>query len=529
MVATPDSSSRLPEAAEKEPLPQGRWGSIWRWLEPLLLAVAPGALAGTQLAGLLFFLNPHWPFEAWTLFRAMAFYCSLLGAASAVLLLPFTWVRPHRARRLLPWTLVVVFALSGILHGAHASHFSYYLPAGINRRLIKAALWLSLAAVASFYTALLHSLRRQPYRIRSTAGLLLLSLLSVYAVLERRDAFDPTPQVSPRRSTVEAQRRPNLLFVGLASATLDVVLPLAEQGQLPFFAALLEEGAYGRLQTIEPTRAEPLWTSLASGKLPFRHGILGPQRYPAGFIRPELEFRLTPVGLLFRQWGIPGGQLPGPRQPERRALTLWEIAKMLGFETFLVGWPGALPSEDLASAPPMPDPSLSHTADVSTTVARQNTEASKADRHDDPRFETLPNELKRVATDGAAADIRRYSVARRELDRQRLAATDSADGAKIERPSDDRPSIALFLQLPGLEPVARRSFGGYSAVQFEGRQGEAFEQAATLLASYYSLVDGLLKELWSRRAGLRPSVARAMARAASGNHWSQQTGAPMLA
>ena len=141
----------------------------------MLCALAPGALAGTQLAGLLFFLNPHWPFELVPLLRAMALYATLLAGASAVLLLPFTWSDSSRARRLLPWTLVVVFALAGLMHGVQASHYSYFLPAGINRRLIKAALLLSVAAVLSFYTALVHTLRGRSYGLGSRFGFGLLA------------------------------------------------------------------------------------------------------------------------------------------------------------------------------------------------------------------------------------------------------------------------------------------------------------------------------------------------------------------
>ena len=42
--------------------------------EILLSGFLPGALAGTQLAGLLFFLNPHLPFEPGPVARAVALY-----------------------------------------------------------------------------------------------------------------------------------------------------------------------------------------------------------------------------------------------------------------------------------------------------------------------------------------------------------------------------------------------------------------------------------------------------------------------
>ena len=45
----------------------------------LLGAFLPGALAGTQVAGLLFFLNPQLPFDPLSILSGAAFYGSLLG------------------------------------------------------------------------------------------------------------------------------------------------------------------------------------------------------------------------------------------------------------------------------------------------------------------------------------------------------------------------------------------------------------------------------------------------------------------
>ena len=82
----------------------------------------------------------------------------------------------------------------------------------------------------------------------------------------------PTPITQldrePLPAAVEIQPQLNLVVVGLSGATLDVVLPLAEQGQLPFFLKLIEEGAYGRLSSFSPTVPEALWTALATGRSP---------------------------------------------------------------------------------------------------------------------------------------------------------------------------------------------------------------------------------------------------------------------
>ena len=57
--------------------------------------------------------------------------------------------------------LTVALAGSALLDWTHASYYAYYLPPGINERLIKTALWLSLGALISFYTALLHALHHR--------------------------------------------------------------------------------------------------------------------------------------------------------------------------------------------------------------------------------------------------------------------------------------------------------------------------------------------------------------------------------
>jgi uncharacterized membrane protein len=421
-------------------------------------ALVPGAVAGVLLAGLLFFLNPHWPFEPRPVASATVVYGSLLAAFAALLVLPFTWAWPPRARRALPWSLFAVFLASGVLFWVHASTFSFYLPAGINRRLIKAALLLSLAAVVTFYTALLHSLRRRRYARRSAALLLAVTALSIYGVLERREAFRPPVEATPRPSSVAPIVRPNLLVVGLSSGSLDVVLPLAEQGLLPFFGALLREGAYGRLTTIEPTRRLPLWTSLATGKYPYQHGVVGAYRYGAPFVSPGGEFHITPLGLGFEHWGLPRGALPTPL--ESLSLPVWAICERLGIPTVVLGWPG------VADAP-SPAPAAG--------VVRGSVAAS------DPRFEAI-HAFGTDLLDAADEDAARAEQAHRELDRD---------------PLDGRPR-ALFVALEGLEDVSLRTFGAYADVHLEGRQQQRAVAASAALEGYYAYVDELLAGLWER-------------------------------
>jgi hypothetical protein len=306
-------------------------------------------LAGTHLAGLVFFLNPELPFDAATVARAILLYGGLLGGASLLALLPWlAGLGGRRAVRTLPWSLTCALCGAALLDWAHASYFAYLLPPGINARLIKTALWLSLGGVIAFYTALLHGLQRRRYGARSRMGLAAVCLLSVFAMLERREAYEAPLGPLPRPTAVEPRDQAGLLLVGVDAATLDAVLPLTSQGKLPFFATVLAEGAYGRLESITPTRSAALWTTVATGKLPYKHGVLGAEVHPAGFLSPGAELALLPKWIGFRRWGTLGGGARPPEPGARRASTLWEILSRLGVRTRVTAWPAAgdsLPAE----------------------------------------------------------------------------------------------------------------------------------------------------------------------------------------
>lgn len=443
------------------------------WLAVLGGGFAPGALTGVHLAGLIFFLNPGLPFTPGPVLRGIAIYGALAGLVSLLLHLPFTWGRPRRARQILPWALTVALALSALLDWTHASYYAWFLPPGINERLIKTALWLTLGALISFYTALLHSLQRRPYGLRSRLAYVALAVLSIYAMVDRREAFRPPRTPSPRPAAVEAGQRPKLWVVGIDSATLDAILPLAGQGKLPFFSTLLQGGAYGRLETLSPTRRDAVWTALATGKYPFKHGVMGRRAYPAGFLAPGAELSLLPTGISFRRWGTLRGK-PLPPRPSRQVLTLWEVLPRLGVPAGVVGWPEMTPKsgENVFALP-----------DRSFNGARGSKEI-------DPKLLSRlgPNVFRdtpRWLADALATDLRRES----------LTLSLSAQNPQTQ---------AVFVLLPGLREVSRRTFGGYSAVQFEGEhRGGTARTAADRLTAYYTILDTLLAEIWASEEGPR--------------------------
>ncbi|MDH3745610.1 MAG: alkaline phosphatase family protein [Acidobacteriota bacterium] len=456
---------------------------VLRLFRDLAYNAVPGVLAGAQAAGLLFFLNPKLPFGPLSFFRASTALAALLGLVSAAVLSLFTWRWPGRAQRLLPWTLTLVLAAAAVSDWTHASYFAFLVPKGINVRLIKAAIWLTVAALIAFYTALLHSFPKRRYGRGSVLALVLVSVASVSVLLERRDAFRPSVRPEPLASMVVIDPGPGLMVVGLQGATLDAILPLAQQGQLPFFAELIDQGTHARLSSFSPPSASALWTSVATGKPPYRHGILGDYVSSAAFLGGA-DLRILPAGPFFPRGIVPGLSFRPFDARLRDSLALWEVDAVLGRLAGVVGWPATHPTKqplafafsdryfrgDFSVAAALP-PELAERG-VLFQVGYGELDASITTAFG----EEVPLAVLRMLAD----DVWRESLALFLLDqRQDLSS--------------------IFLLLPGLSEVSRLYFGGYAAFQFDGVQAAGTKRSAQIITAYYRHLDSYLAELWARQ------------------------------
>ncbi len=445
----------------------------------------PGAILGLLFAQLLFFLNPHLPFNPRTIGRALVAYGGTGGLASLLILAVASGGRRRRALRLLPWALAAALALAAVLGWVLPSYFAYYLPPGINERLIKAALWISASAVFCFYTALLHAIYRRRYGVKSRLGLALCALVPVLAMAERRGAFEPAHEPPYRPTILELGERPRLLMVGLDAATLDAVLPLAEQGLLPFFARLLEGGSHAHLASLSPTRSGALWTTLATGKQPYKHGVVASRVFPQPALGEGVELKLVPPLPPFYDWARLGVSGRPADAGERRVLALWEVLSRLGLRTALVSWPVSSPlSAELG-------------AGVSDRFFSKDRLAAPL-RLEDARPLELGGRARALATRGVTAPSHEPAIDPRFA--AELEAAFAGDLMRLEiagwLAAEEPVESAIFLVLPGLRTASARTFGGYSAVAFEGLQRAPYLEAARSLEVYYARLDAALEKLW---------------------------------
>ncbi len=69
--------------------------------------------------------------------------------------------------------------------------------------------------------------------------------------------------------------RPKIIVIGLDGATWDLIKPWADEGKLPTFKYLMENGAWGVLESTIPPLSPSAWVSIYTGCKPSKHGIFG--------------------------------------------------------------------------------------------------------------------------------------------------------------------------------------------------------------------------------------------------------------
>jgi Tfp pilus assembly protein PilF len=113
-----------------------------------------------------------------------------------------------------------------------------------------------------------------------------------------------------------------VLIIGVDGADWVILDKLLAGGELPNFNRLIQEGSHGLLRSLEPILSPLIWTSVATGKTPDKHGIL--------------DFVVRDPST--------GNQVP-VASSMRRVAALWNMVSAWDRSTAFVGWWATWPAE----------------------------------------------------------------------------------------------------------------------------------------------------------------------------------------
>ncbi len=113
-----------------------------------------------------------------------------------------------------------------------------------------------------------------------------------------------------------------VLLIGWDAADWKVITPLLDAGKMPHLEKFVSQGVMGNLATLSPVLSPMVWTSIATGKRAYKHGI-------HGFTEPDPQGRgVRPVTNL-----------------GRKTKAVWNILNQTGKRSIVVGWWPSHPAE----------------------------------------------------------------------------------------------------------------------------------------------------------------------------------------
>lgn len=115
-----------------------------------------------------------------------------------------------------------------------------------------------------------------------------------------------------------------VLLVGWDGADWRIVNPLLDRGEMPNLERLVSGGVMGNLATLQPMLSPMIWTSIATGTMPDRHGILG-----------------------FLEVDEHSGELRPSTSLSRRVKAVWNILTQTGHRAHAVNWFCSHPAEPI--------------------------------------------------------------------------------------------------------------------------------------------------------------------------------------
>jgi Type I phosphodiesterase / nucleotide pyrophosphatase len=152
------------------------------------------------------------------------------------------------------------------------------------------------------------------------------------------------PAIAPDAAGPGGETR--VVMVLLEGASLDLIAPAAAEGRLPNFERLIERGASMHLATMRPTQPGPVWTAVATGKLPFKNGVRSSATYtPLGStealeVLPDYCYSHALVEFGFLREQVHGSG-------DLAARPVWSLLGAQGLPVGVVNWSVTQPARDV--------------------------------------------------------------------------------------------------------------------------------------------------------------------------------------
>ena len=325
---------------------------MMRYLRMLTNAVLAGILAAVYLAILFLQLNPHLPLDPvglWPLLAVVigfyavhtaAFFYTLIvlqQLLSAELLSP-GWL----SLRLLSWMSAAAASGAAVLMWLNLRGLSTALAEEAARRLAVGTVALGLSALALLTIAVVHYSFGRRGSFVGASLFTLAVLASVTLPIVARGQALPRPlgayPLDVGSWNVPTSESSRILMLLLDGASLDYISLATAEGRLPNLGRVLDSGADMHLATLRPTQPGPIWTTVATGRYPPRHGVISASTYRVAADLPPLE--LLPDYCFAQALVFLGffGEQPAS-SASMRARPLWSVLSGQGVPVGIVGWP----------------------------------------------------------------------------------------------------------------------------------------------------------------------------------------------
>jgi predicted AlkP superfamily phosphohydrolase/phosphomutase len=325
-----------------------------QYLRMLTNSLIAGALVGAYVALLVLQLNPMVQLGSMAVARLILTWAAFYGIHAAAFFYGLIVLRQLFAVEVRPpgWISLRLLAVVGtmavcmitVVTWLNLDGFRSVLGPDAAARMTNGALVVSFCAALCVSLALVQTrLRRGRRIVAAVFGLVLVASLAGPLYLRGDGEPTPPPRTPVAVQLVPAQSSSRVYMILLDGASLEVIAPNTAGGRFPNFGRLLDGGAVMHLATLRPTQPAPVWTAIATGKLPYKTSVYSAGRYvvpgsdqPLDLL-PDFCFAqaLVRLGLIEEE---------GRASDAVRARPIWELLSGYGITAGVIDWPLTYPA-----------------------------------------------------------------------------------------------------------------------------------------------------------------------------------------